>query len=138
MKYIIFVKATKESEAGVMPGEEMISRMATYHEQLAKAGIMVDASGIQATSKGWRIRYDGDKRTVVEGPFTDTRDLVSGYTIINVKSKEEALDWTKRYPNPTPDDRGVEIEVRRLFELKDFEEGEAVDRFRKLAANRGK
>jgi hypothetical protein len=132
MRFMIVVKATKDSEAGVMPGEKLIAEMATYHEQLAKAGVLVDASGLQSSAKGWRIQYAGGKRTLVDGPFAETKELIAGYTIIQVKSKDEALEWTKRFPNPAIDGGEGEIEVRPLFELEDFGPSEAVERFREL------
>jgi len=132
MRFMIVVKATKESEAGVMPEEKLIAEMASYHEELAKAGVLVDASGLQRSAKGWRIRYDGEKRTVIDGPFTETKELVAGYTIIKVKSREEALAWTKRFPNPSVDGGKAEIEVRQFFELEDFGPSEAIGRFREL------
>ena len=130
MRFMIIVKATKDSEAGVMPEEKLIAAMATYHEELAKAGALLDASGLQPSSKGWRIKYSGGKRTVIDGPFTETKELVAGYTLIQVKSKEEALEWTKRFPNPAMKDG--EIEVRQLFELEDFGPSDAIGRFRDL------
>jgi hypothetical protein len=132
MRYIIVVKATRDSEAGVMPPEHLIAQMASFHEDLAKAGVLVDASGLQASSKGWRIRYSGNERTVIDGPFTETKELIAGYTIIRVDSREEALAWTKRFPNPSIDGRQGEIEVRQFFELEDFGPSEAVDRFREI------
>jgi hypothetical protein len=132
MKYIILVKATRDSEAGKMPTESLLAEMGGYHEQLAKAGVLVDGSGLQRSAKGWRIKYNGKQRTVVDGPFIETKDLVAGYTIINVKSREEALEWTKRYPNPSIDGGVAEIEVRPYFELEDFGDSPAVERFRKL------
>lgn len=135
MRFMIVVKATKDSEAGIMPGEKLISDMADYHEALDKAGVLVDASGLQASSKGWRIRYDGDKRIVTDGPFAETKELIAGYTIINVNSREEALDWSKRFPNPAIDGASCEIEVRQMFEMEDFGESEAVDRFRDMSAD---
>lgn len=132
MRFMIIVKATKESEAGVMPEEQLMADMATYHEELAKAGVLLDASGLQASSKGWRIRYNGGKRAVVDGPFAETKELIAGYTLIQVKSRDEALAWTKRFPNPVGQGKDCEIEVRQLFELEDFTPGEAVDRFRDL------
>jgi len=134
MRFMIIVKATKDTEAGVMPGEELMASMATYHEELQKAGVLLDGSGLQPTSKGWRIRYSGDKRTVIDGPFTETKELIAGYTIIKVKSREEALDWTKRFPNPVGEGAEAEIEVRQLFELDDFEPSATVDRFRDMEA----
>ena len=94
--------------------------MADYHEQLAKAGVLLDASGLQPTSKGWRVKYSGGKRTVVDGPFTEAKELIAGYTMIQVKSREEAIEWSRRFPNPTIDGCDCEIEVRQLFELEDF------------------
>jgi hypothetical protein len=129
---MIIVKATKESEAGAMPEEKLIAAMATYHEELAKSGVLLDATGLQPTSKGWRIRYTGDKRTVVDGPFAETKELIAGYTLIKVKSREEALEWTRRFPNPVGEGKPAEIEVRQLFELEDFGPSEAVDRFREM------
>lgn len=132
MRFMIIVKATRESEAGVMPTQDLFDEMADYHEELANAGALVDGSGLQASSKGWRIKYDGDKRTVVDGPFTETKELIAGYTIIQVESREEALEWTKRFPNPAGRGKPAEIEVRQFFELDDFEQNEAIDRMRKI------
>jgi hypothetical protein len=129
MRFMIIVKANKDSEAGVMPPETLIAEMATFHEELAKAGALLDASGLQASSRGWRIRYTGGKRSVIDGPFAETKELIAGYTLIQVKSREEALAWTRRYPNPTLDRGDCEIEVRQLFEMEDFGPSEAVERF---------
>ena len=136
MRFMIIVKATKDSEAGVWPEEteKMFNVMAAYHEELKQAGALIDASGLQPSSKGWRIKYSGDKRTVIDGPFAETKELVAGYTIIKVKSREEALEWTKRFPNPAA--TNGEIEVRQLYELEDFGqmfgELEAIERFREV------
>jgi hypothetical protein len=127
---MIIVKATKDSEAGVMPPEELFTAMADYHEQLQKAGVLRDASGLQPSSKGWRIQYKDGKRTVVDGPFAETKELIAGYTLIEVKSRAEALEWTKRFPNPHLTEG--EIEVRQLFELEDFPQSEAIERFREM------
>ncbi len=132
MRFMIIVKATKDSEAGVMPEETLIAGMATYHEELAKAGVLLDASGLQPSSKGWRIKYSGGKHTVIDGPFVETKELIAGYTFIQVKSKEEAIEWTRRFPNPAVDGKEGEIEVRQLFELEDFGPSEAVERFREM------
>jgi hypothetical protein len=134
MRFMILVKANKDSEAGVQPPEELFTAMADYHEQLVKAGVLLDASGLQPSSKGWRIKYSGGKRTVIDGPFTETKELVAGYSIIQVKSKEEALEWSRRFPNPTIGGKDCEIEVRQLFELEDFGESEAIERFREMGA----
>jgi len=136
MRFMIIVKASKDSEAGVMPGNALLAQMAAYHEELAKAGVLVDGNGLQASAKGWRIRYDGEKRTYVDGPFAETKELIAGYTIINVKSLQEAIAWTKRFPNPAGNGKAGEIEVRQLFELEDFGDSAAVDRFRELDAAR--
>ncbi len=132
MRFMIVVKATKESEAGVMPHEQMLTDMAKYHEELQKAGVLLDASGLQASAKGWRIKYSGQKRTVVDGPFAEAKELIAGYTMIQVKSKDEAMEWARRFPNPALDGTEGEIEVRQLFELDDFGPSEAVERFRRL------
>lgn len=129
MRYMIIVKANKDSEAGVMPQEKLIAEMATFHEELAKAGVLLDASGLQASSKGWRIRYAAGKRAVIDGPFAETKELIAGYTLLQVKSREEALAWTRRFPNPDIHGADCEIEVRQLFEMEDFGPSEAVERF---------
>ena len=134
MRYMILVKATKDTEAGVMPEEQRFAAMADYHEQLAKAGVLLDASGLQPSSRGWRVKYSGEKRTVVDGPFAEAKELIAGYTLIQVKSKEEALEWTRRFPNPAGEGKAAEIEVRQLFELEDFTPSEAIDRFREMHA----
>ena len=134
MRFMIIVKATKDSEAGIFPPdkEKLFAEMATYHEELQKAGMLLDASGLQPSSKGWRIQYTGQKRTVVDGPFTETKELVAGYTLIKAKSREEALEWTKRFPNPVGNGRKAEIEVRQLYELEEFGPVEAIERFREM------
>ena len=132
MRFMIIVKATQDSEAGVMPEEKLIAKMAKYHEELAKAGVLLDASGLQPSSKGWRIKYSGATRTFVYGPFAETKELIAGYTLIQVKSREEAIEWTRRFPNPAVDGKEGEIEVRQLFELEDFGPSEAVERFREM------
>ncbi len=134
MRFMIIVKATPDSEAGVMPEEKLIAEMATYHEELAQAGVLLDASGLQPSAKGWRIRYDGGRRAVIDGPFAESKELIAGYTLIQVKSREEAMEWTRRFPNPAGEGRHAEIEVRRLFELEDFAPSDAIERFRELEA----
>jgi hypothetical protein len=138
MRFMIIVKATQDSEAGVMPPDKLISEMQKYHEELAKAGVLLDASGLQASSKGWRVRYNGGKRTVVDGPFAESKELIAGYTIIQVKSRAEALEWTRRYPNPAIDGGNCEIEVRQFFELEDFAPSEAIDKFKEMEKSLGK
>jgi hypothetical protein len=132
MRFMIIVKATRDSETGVMPEEKLIADMADYHEELQKAGVLLDASGLQPSSKGWRIKYSGGKRNVIDGPFAETKELIAGYTIIQVKSREEALEWSRRFPNPAIGGADCEIEVRQLFELEDFGPSEAAERFRKM------
>ncbi len=132
MRFMIIVKATKDSEAGAMPEEKLFAEMASYHEELAKAGALLDGSGLQPSAKGWRIKYSGAKRTVVDGPFAETKELIAGYTLIQAKSREEALEWTKRFPNPAGAGKEAEIEVRQLFELEDFGSSDTLDRFREI------
>jgi hypothetical protein len=134
MRFMIIVKATRDSEAGVMPEEKLLAEMGAYHEELAKAGVLLDGAGLQPSSKGWRVKYSGDRRTVTDGPFTEVKELIAGYTLIQVKSREEALEWARRFPNPVGEGAEAEIEVRQLFELDDFEPSEAVERFRELGA----
>ena len=133
MRFMIIVKATKDSEAGVMPEEPLLAEMGAFHAELQKAGVLLDGAGLQPTSKGWRIQYQGDKRTVLEGPFSETKQMIAGYTLIQVKSKQEAMQWARRYPNPAGDGKEAEIEVRQLFELEDFAPGDAVEQFREMA-----
>jgi hypothetical protein len=132
MRFMIIVRANADSEAGVLPEDELVAVMADYHEQLAKAGVLLDANGLQASSKGWRIKYSGSKRTVIDGPFTETKELIAGYTLIQVKSREEALEWTRRFPNPVGEGKETEIEVRQVFELDDLNPSEGVDRFKEM------
>jgi len=122
MRFMIIVKATKATEAEVPPfGPEwapIFAAMGTYHEELQKAGVLLDYAGLQPSNKGWRIKYSGGKRTVTDGPFAEAKELVAGYTLIQVKSREEALEWTRRFPNPMLQDG--EIEVRQLYEPDDL------------------
>jgi hypothetical protein len=137
MRFMIIVKATAESEAGVMPTDDgLLKAMATYHEELAKAGVLLDANGLKPTAKGWRIRYNAGKRKVVDGPFAETKELLAGYTLIQVRSREEAMEWARRFPAPFGEQADGEIEVRELYELDDFEQGESVERFRELETSR--
>jgi ketosteroid isomerase-like protein len=133
---MIVVKATKDSEAGKFPQEKekMFAAMATYHEKLEKAGVLLDASGLQPSSKGWRVKYTGGKRTVIDGPFIEAKELIAGYTIIQVKSREEALEWTKGFPNPVGEGAEAEIEVRQLYQVQDFGPSDAVESFRDIEA----
>jgi hypothetical protein len=137
MRFMIMVKATKDTEAGLFPdnAEKLFEAMASYHEELTKAGILLDASGLQPSSAGWKIKYSGDKRSVVDGPFTEAKELIAGYTLIQVKTREEALEWTRRFPKPHLEFE-AEIEVRQLYELDDFatieSAKESIDKFRTM------
>jgi hypothetical protein len=119
MRFMVMVKATKESEAGILPSEELLAAMGNYNEQLLKAGVLLAGEGLQASSKGARVRFSGDKRIVIDGPFAETKELVAGFWILQVKSKEEAIEWVKRCPNPFPGGES-EIEIRQIFEADDF------------------
>jgi len=119
MRFMVMVKATKDSEAGVLPDEKLLTEMGKYNEELIKAGVMLAGEGLQASSKGARIRFSGSKRTVIDGPFSETKELVAGFWLIQVKSKEEAIEWIKRCPNPHPGEES-EIEIRQVFEAEDF------------------
>ena len=118
MRFMIMVKATKDSEAGVLPDEKLLAEMGKFNEELVKAGIMLAGEGLQPSSKGARVRFSGAKRTVIDGPFAETKELIAGFWMWKVKSKEEAIEWVKRCPNPMPTDS--EIEIRQVFEAEDF------------------
>jgi len=122
MRFMIIVKADKDSEAGVLPSERLLTEMTRYNEELVKAGVLLAGEGLQPSSKGARIRFSGDKRTVVDGPFAETKELIAGFWLIQVKSLDEAKEWVKRVPNPEGKD--FEIEIRQVFETEDF--GEAL------------
>ena len=130
MRFMVIVKATKDSEAGKMPSEEMLGAMAKFNEEMVKAGIMLDGAGLKPTSQGARIRFEGGKRSVIDGPFTETKELIAGYWIIQVKNKAEAIEWMKRCPKPHDED--CEIELRQFFELEDFGESPAVEHHKAL------
>jgi hypothetical protein len=135
---MIMVRANAQSESGEMPSDEaLFAAMASYHEELAKAGALLDASGLQPSSRGWRVRYHGGKPAVVDGPFADTKELIAGYTLIQARSRDEALEWARRFPAPFGSEMDSEIEVRQLYELDDFEPNSETERFRKLEAARG-
>jgi hypothetical protein len=136
MRFMVMVKANKDSEAGVMPSEELLAAMAKFNEEMAKAGILLDGAGLQPSAKGARILIEGTKRTLLDGPFAETKELVAGYWIIQVRSKEEAIEWMMRVPNPHND--GGEIEIRQMFELDDFGESQAVDHHRRIEATLAK
>jgi hypothetical protein len=133
MRFMMIVKANKDTEAGVMPEEKLIAAMTRYNEELTKAGVLINGAGLQPSSKGARIKFSpGGKRTAVEGPFTETSGMIAGYWLIQAKSKEEALEWAKRAPAPHGEDKEAEIELRQLFELDDFAPSEAIEDARKL------
>src|SRR5213592_3332772 len=119
MRFMILVKATKNSEAGVLPDEKLLTAMGKYNEELAKAGVLLAGEGLQPSSKGARVKFSGDKRTVIDGPFAETKELIAGFWLWRVKSKEEAIEWVKRCPNPHPGTES-EIEIRQVFEAEDF------------------
>jgi len=141
MRFMVMVKATQDSENGVMPSEELLAAMGRYNEELAKAGVMLAGEGLQPSSKGARVRFDGASRTVVDGPFAETKELVAGFWIFQCKSLEECIEWVKRCPNPMPG--ASEIEIRQVFEADDFgaeftpELRQAEERLRAEAAARG-
>ena len=118
MRFMIIVKATKDSEAGVMPSTQLLTEMGEFNEELVKAGVMLAGEGLQPSSKGARVKFSGDKRTVIDGPFTETKELIAGYWLWQCKSKEEAIEWVKRCPNPHEGES--EIEIRQVFEAEDF------------------
>jgi hypothetical protein len=121
MRVMVLVKANKDSEAGVMPSEKMLAEMGKYNEELVKAGVLLAADGLQPSSKGVRVRFSGDRRTVIDGPFTETKELVAGYWIWQVKSMDEAIEWLKRCPSPDGDAASEpEVEIRQVFEAADF------------------
>jgi hypothetical protein len=119
MRFMILVKATKNSEAGALPDEKLFAAMGKFNEELANAGVLLAADGLQPSSKGARVRFNGDKRTVIDGPFAETKELIAGFWIWKVKSKQEAIEWVKRCPNPMPGEQS-EIEIRQVFEAEDF------------------
>ena len=118
MRFMIIVKATKDSEAGVMPSEQLLTEMGKFNEELVNAGVMLAGEGIQPSSKGARVRFSGSTRTVIDGPFAETKELIAGFWLWQVKSKTEAIEWVKRCPNPMPGES--EIEIRQVFEAEDF------------------
>ncbi len=119
MRFMVMVKATKESEAGVMPSEKLLTEMGKFNEELVKAGAMLAGEGLHPSSKGARVRFSGNKRTVIDGPFTETKELVAGFWLLQLKSKQEAIEWMKRCPNPFETGES-EIEIRQVFEAEDF------------------
>ena len=140
MRFMMIVKGNKDSEAGKMPSEELLAAMAKYNEQLVNAGILVDLSGLQPSAKGFRVHFSGGKTSIIDGPFAETRELIAGYWIINVKSRQEAVDWARKIPAPFGPHEESEVEVRLFFEMEDFAPSEAIDHHKavgkKLAAGK--
>jgi hypothetical protein len=120
MRFMVMVKANSDTEAGVMPSEQLLTDMGQYNEELVKAGVLLAAEGLHPSSKGARVRFSGGKRSVIDGPFSETKELVAGFWLIQVKSKEEAIEWVKRCPNPMGPGAESEIEIRQVFEAEDF------------------
>lgn len=141
MRFLMIVKANKDSEAGILPGPELLSAMGKFNEEMAKAGVFVDGMGLQSSAKGARVKFAGDRRIVTDGPFAETKELIAGFWIIQVKSRQEAIEWAKRSPNPHPG-QDSEIEIRQVFEAEDFgpnltpEVKEQEERIRARAASR--
>ena len=132
MRFMMIVKANKDSEAGKLPSDEMIAAMGKYNEELMKAGVLVELGGLQSSTKGARVRFSSGKTTVIDGPFAETRELIAGYWVINVKSREEAIAWARRVPPPHGPDQECELELRQFFELEDFVPSEAVEHHKEL------
>ena len=132
MRVMVIVKATRESEAGAPPDEKILTEMGAFNEELVKAGVMLAGEGLHSSAKGKRVRFSGSRRTVVDGPFAETKELIAGYWLINVKSRQEAIDWAKRAPNPYGLNGEGHIEIRQLFELEEFGKSEAVEHHRKV------
>ena len=132
MKFMVIVHATPESESGAPPSPELIAQMGRYNEELAKAGVLLDGAGLRPSRDAWRVQYDGERRQVVDGPFAEVQSLVAGYTLIQTRTRDEALEWSRRFPNPAVEGGAAQIEVRQLFELEEFGDNKAVDRIREL------
>jgi hypothetical protein len=136
MRFMIMVRADADTEAGRFPEasatQKLVAEMAEYHEALKKAGALLDGGGLKPSSAGWRVQYSGGRQTVTDGPFAEARELIAGYTLIEVKSREEALEWSRRFPNPAGEGKASVVEVRQLYELDDFGPGEGVERLREV------
>ncbi|MFC0252918.1 YciI family protein [Massilia consociata] len=134
MRFMIIVKSTADTEAGILPGEPLFAAMAAYHQELARAGVLLDANGLRPTRDGWRIRYREGHRSITDGPFAETKELIAGYTLIQVRSREEAMEWSRRFPAPHGALQDGAIEVRRLYEPDELPAGipEARERLRAL------
>jgi len=137
MRFMIIVKSCPEFEAEVTPAapEELMADMAAYHEELARAGVLLDGCGLHPSRTGWRIHYDASGQRVVDGPFAEAKELIAGYTLIQVRSREEALEWSRRFPNPAGRGKEAVIELRQLIELNEFPPSDALDKFKQLEAS---
>ncbi len=140
MRFVIFVRTVPAFEAETTPDPEpeLLAEMAAYHEELARAGVLLDGTGLHPSRRGWRVSYGPEGTRVIDGPFPDTRELVSGWTLIQVRSREEALDWSRRFPNPVGRGQQACIEVRQLIELDEFAPGPEIDRMRQIEADRSR
>ena len=136
MRFMIMIRANAVSESDALPDNRLVEAMTVYHEELAKAGVLLDANGLRPSAQGWRVRYTGGKGKVVDGPFAETKELIAGYTLIQVRSRDEALEWARRFPAPFGKHADGEVEVRQLYELDDFAQCEGIERFRKLENER--
>ena len=136
MRFMLLVKASAESEAGAMPSPELLTEMGRFNEEMVKAGILLAGEGLHPSAKGARVRFSGSNRTVIDGPFAETKELIAGFWLFQVRSREEAIEWVKRCPNPHDED--TEIEIRQVFELEDFGSGEAVEHHARLQEQIGK
>jgi hypothetical protein len=136
VRYMIMVRANADTEAGRFPPDvdKLMACMTAYHEELARAGVLLDGSGLQPSSTGWRVQWDGDGQHVIDGPYAESKELIAGYTLIQVRSREEALEWARRFPNPMGEGQPAEIEVRPLYEMEHFEQRgiQGAGRFREL------
>jgi hypothetical protein len=134
MRFMLIVKSNDEFEAETTPApdEALMAEMVKYHEELARAGVLLDGSGLQPSRKGWRVQYSASGRRIVDGPFTEAKELIAGYTLIQVRSREEALEWSRRFPNPVGPGREAVVEVRQLYELEDFPPSEPLEEFKRL------
>ena len=135
MRFMMIVRATPDTEAGAMPEASLIAAMTSYHEELAKAGVLLDAAGLQPSAKGWRIHHGNGRRRIVDGPFAETKELIAGYTLIQVRDREEAMEWARRFPAPMGEGTDAVLEVRQLYESCDFEPKHGVERLRETQAS---
>lgn len=137
MRFMIMVRATPYTEAGIFPEDDkLMAEMADYHEALTRAGVLLDGAGLQPSAKGWKIRHHAGEHRVIDGPFAESKELIAGYTLIQVRSRDEAMEWARRFPNPMGEGKDAEIEVRQLYELDDFAPSPSLDRLRDMEAGR--